>query len=66
MSLISEPRYSAYSWARQSGLNNLTVVDKVSPEMLHLVDAYWWVRHISWNVKIVSYTLFSQYATLQH
>jgi hypothetical protein len=37
MSLISEPSYSA----RQSGFNNLTVVDSVPPEMLHLVDAYW-------------------------
>lgn len=42
MSLISEPSYSAYSWARQSGFNNLTVVDSVQPEMLHLVDAYWY------------------------
>jgi hypothetical protein len=41
MSLISEPSYRAYSWARQSGFKNLTVVDIVSPEMLYLVDAYW-------------------------
>jgi hypothetical protein len=41
MTLISEPSYSAYSLARQSGFNNLTVVDNVAPEMLHLVDAYW-------------------------
>jgi hypothetical protein len=33
------------------------VVDIVSPEMLYLVDAYWWVRHISWNIKIVYYIL---------
>ncbi|PNF36221.1 rhodopsin [Cryptotermes secundus] len=42
MSLISEPSYNAYSLGRQSGFNNLTVVDSVRPEMLHLVDAYWY------------------------
>jgi hypothetical protein len=41
MSLISEPSYSAYSWARQSGFKNLTVVDIVPAEMLYLVDPYW-------------------------
>ncbi|CAG2066499.1 unnamed protein product, partial [Timema podura] len=41
MSLISEPSFSAYSWASQGGFGNQTVVDRVPPEMLHLVDAHW-------------------------
>nr|CAD7588261.1 unnamed protein product [Timema genevievae] len=42
MSLISEPSFSAYSWASQGGFGNQTVVDRVPPEMLHLVDAHWY------------------------
>nr|AHK12248.1 longwave opsin [Empoasca vitis] len=43
MSLISEPSFSAYSsWATQGGFGNHTVVDKVPPDMLHLVDAHWY------------------------
>ncbi|KAJ8871341.1 hypothetical protein PR048_027658 [Dryococelus australis] len=42
MSLISEPSFSAYSWASQGGFGNQTVVDKVPPEMLYLVDAHWY------------------------
>lgn len=35
-----EPHFSAYTqW--QSAAQNLTVVDKVSADMLHLVDAHW-------------------------
>jgi hypothetical protein len=41
MTLISEPSFKAYSWPSQGRFGNLTVVDKVPPEMLHLVDAYW-------------------------
>nr|CAD7429407.1 unnamed protein product [Timema monikensis] len=42
MSLISEPSFSAYSWASQGGFGNQTVVDRVPPEMLYLVDAHWY------------------------
>lgn len=42
MSLLSEPSFSAYSWASQGGFGNQTVVDKVPPEMLHLVDSHWY------------------------
>jgi len=42
MSLISEPSFSAYSWASQGGFGNQTVVDKVPPEMLFMVDAHWY------------------------
>jgi len=41
MSLISEPSFSAYARAQQGGLSNLTVVDNVVPEMLHLIDPHW-------------------------
>jgi r-opsin len=33
-----DPQFSAYTW---QGAQNLTVVDKVPPEMLQLVDAHW-------------------------
>nr|P35362.1 RecName: Full=Rhodopsin; Short=Opsin [Sphodromantis sp.]CAA50658.1 opsin [Sphodromantis sp.] len=42
MSLINEPSYSAYSWGGQGGYGNQTVVDKVLPEMLHLIDPHWY------------------------
>ncbi|XP_069676605.1 rhodopsin [Periplaneta americana] len=42
MSLISEPSFSAYSWASQGGFGNQTVVDKVPPDMLYLVDSHWY------------------------
>ncbi|XP_075235962.1 rhodopsin-like [Lycorma delicatula] len=45
MSLISEPSFSAYSaWHGQGGgyQGNQTVVDKVLPEMLHMVDSHWY------------------------
>nr|QWV42675.1 long wavelength sensitive opsin [Oedemera nobilis] len=45
MSVMVEPNFVA--WAAQRGGGggyggNLTVVDKVLPDMLHLVDAYWY------------------------
>ncbi|XP_053999653.1 rhodopsin, long-wavelength-like [Hylaeus anthracinus] len=43
MTLISGPSYEAYSWGAQgSKLGNQTVVDKVPPDMLHLIDAHWY------------------------
>lgn len=39
------PHFEAYSsggWSAGGGLGNLTVVDKVPPEMLHMVDAHWY------------------------
>ena len=41
LSLISEPRFSAYERAQHGGFSNLTVVDNVAPEMLHLIDPHW-------------------------
>ena len=41
MSLISEPSFSAYARAQQGSFSNLTVVDNVAPEMLHLIDPHW-------------------------
>ncbi|XP_067014411.1 opsin-1 [Anabrus simplex] len=41
MTLIHEPSFSAYSWG-QSSISNMTVVDKVPPEMLHMVDSHWY------------------------
>jgi hypothetical protein len=43
MSLISEPSFSAYTSAQQGGFSNLTVVDNVALEMLHLTDPHWLV-----------------------
>nr|Q94741.1 RecName: Full=Opsin-1 [Schistocerca gregaria]CAA56377.1 locus opsin 1 [Schistocerca gregaria] len=40
-SLISEPSFSAY-WGGSGGFANQTVVDKVPPEMLYLVDPHWY------------------------
>lgn len=43
MSLASGPSHAAYTWAAQGGgFGNQTVVDKVPPEMLHMVDAHWY------------------------
>lgn len=44
MSVLSGPSYAAYSWAAQGGggFGNQTVVDKVPPEMLHLIDPHWY------------------------
>nr|APY20588.1 long wavelength sensitive opsin [Conwentzia psociformis] len=38
MSFIAEPTYSAW----QSGGGNMTVVDKVPADMLHMIDPYWY------------------------
>lgn len=43
MTVITGPVYDAYSWGGQSSkYGNLTVVDKVPPDMLHLIDAQWY------------------------
>jgi len=41
MAAFVEPHYSAL-WQSQSGHGNMTVVDKVPPEMMYLVDAHWY------------------------
>ncbi|GLG99913.1 Rhodopsin [Gryllus bimaculatus] len=41
--LPNEPHFSAYQWGSGGGMGgNITVVDKVLPEMMHMVDAYWY------------------------
>ncbi|KAJ8920852.1 hypothetical protein NQ315_015644 [Exocentrus adspersus] len=41
--LGSEPSYAMWAAQRAAGFGgNLTVVDKVLPDMLHMVDAYWY------------------------
>nr|BAQ54941.1 opsin, long-wavelength sensitive type [Indolestes peregrinus] len=43
MSADSGPIFSAYTWSGNGGFNgNMTVVDKVPPEMLFLVDSHWY------------------------
>nr|QWV42701.1 long wavelength sensitive opsin 1 [Calopteron sp. CRS 2021] len=44
MSVLGEPSFSAWTAAQHAGgfLGNITVVDKVPPEMLHMIDAYWY------------------------
>nr|QWV42689.1 long wavelength sensitive opsin [Scraptia sp. CRS 2021] len=44
MSVMGEPNFVAWAAQRSSGYGggNLTVVDKVMPDMLHMVDAYWY------------------------
>uniref|UniRef100_A0A1B0D995 G-protein coupled receptors family 1 profile domain-containing protein n=3 Tax=Phlebotomus TaxID=13203 RepID=A0A1B0D995_PHLPP len=48
MAAFAEPHFSAYSAGWQGGaggsggFGNMTVVDKVPPEMLHMVDAHWY------------------------
>nr|BAQ54833.1 opsin, long-wavelength sensitive type [Asiagomphus melaenops] len=38
-----DPGYSAYRWSGSNGFSgNMTVVDKVPPEMLFLVDSHWY------------------------
>lgn len=42
---LSGPSYAAYTWGSQSGggaFGNQTVVDKVLPEILHMVDSHWY------------------------
>nr|BAQ54718.1 opsin, long-wavelength sensitive type [Orthetrum albistylum] len=38
----SGPSFSAYSWSGSNFNGNMTVVDKVPPEMLFLVDSHWY------------------------
>ncbi|CAG9831845.1 unnamed protein product [Diabrotica balteata] len=43
MSVIGEPSYAGWAAQRAAGFGgNITVVDKVLPDMLHMVDAYWY------------------------
>lgn len=44
MAAFGGPHYAALSsWPVQgSGYGNVTVVDKVPPEMLHLIDPHWY------------------------
>ncbi|RLU26993.1 hypothetical protein DMN91_000792 [Ooceraea biroi] len=42
MTIASGPSHAAYAWAAHGGFGNQTVVDKVPPEMLHLVDPHWY------------------------
>ncbi|GFG37536.1 hypothetical protein Cfor_09588 [Coptotermes formosanus] len=42
MFLISEPSFSAYAKAQKGAFGNLTVVDNVPLEMLHLIDPHWY------------------------
>nr|QWV42684.1 long wavelength sensitive opsin [Pharaxonotha floridana] len=43
MSVMGEPSFAAWAAQRAGGFGgNMTVVDKVPPDMLHMVDAYWY------------------------
>nr|APY20515.1 long wavelength sensitive opsin [Oreina cacaliae] len=43
MSVMGEPSFASWAAQRASGFGgNMTVVDKVLPDMLHMVDAYWY------------------------
>nr|QWV42671.1 long wavelength sensitive opsin 2 [Nedyus quadrimaculatus] len=43
MSVMGEPIFATWAAQRATGFGgNLTVVDKVPPEMLHMVDTYWY------------------------
>ncbi|KAJ8983357.1 hypothetical protein NQ317_003163 [Molorchus minor] len=43
MSVLGEPSYAMWAAQRASGFGgNITVVDKVPPDMLHMVDTYWY------------------------
>lgn len=43
MSVLGEPSFATWAAQRATGFGgNLTVVDKVLPDMLHMVDAYWY------------------------
>ncbi|XP_043789123.1 rhodopsin, long-wavelength [Apis laboriosa] len=42
MIAVSGPSYEAFSYGGQSKFNNQTVVDKVPPDMLHLIDINWY------------------------
>lgn len=43
MSVLGEPSFASWAAQRSGGFGgNLTVVDKVPTDMLHMVDAYWY------------------------
>lgn len=45
MSVVSGPSFDAYSWGGPvagARFSNQTVVDKVPPDMLHLIDPHWY------------------------
>ncbi|XP_033209505.1 rhodopsin-like isoform X2 [Belonocnema kinseyi] len=43
MTIIAGPHFAPHSWGSHGGgFGNHTVVDKALPEMLHLVDPYWY------------------------
>ncbi|KAF4529147.1 Long wavelength sensitive opsin 4 [Ephemera danica] len=42
MSAISEPSFSAYKWGNAGGYGNQTVVDKVLPDMMSMIDPHWY------------------------
>ncbi|XP_074027145.1 rhodopsin isoform X1 [Leptinotarsa decemlineata] len=43
MSVMGEPSFASWAAQRAAGFGgNMTVVDKVMPDMLHMVDAYWY------------------------
>lgn len=44
MSVMDQPNFVAWAAQRSGGAygGNITVVDKVLPDMLHMVDAYWY------------------------
>ncbi|CAH1104247.1 unnamed protein product [Psylliodes chrysocephalus] len=43
MSVMGDPSFAGWAAQRASGFGgNMTVVDKVLPDMLHMVDAYWY------------------------
>lgn len=39
---ILRPHHAPFTWGQAGGFGNQTVVDKVPPEMLHLVDIHWY------------------------
>lgn len=42
MAGFGEPQFAALSsWQGSAGFGNMTVVDKVAPNMLHLIDPHW-------------------------
>lgn len=51
MAALVQPHFEA--WTAPGGAGgfggNLTVVDKVPPHMLHLIDPYWFVNYYQFN-----------------
>lgn len=43
LSVANGPSHAAYTWAVQGGgFGNQTVVDKVPPDMFHMIDLHWY------------------------